>query len=386
MKDISEIVNTTLHGNAYDRLKHIPSESVDCCVTSPPYWGLRDYGLEPTQWPECHFTVFGMPMHIPAQTCCLGLEESPYAFVAHIVLIFEEVRRILKPQGTLWINFGDSYASGKIGRDDQKRFYERTHGYTTGKQRKTQRTRKKAAGIKHKNLIGIPWMVAFALREAGWYLRQDIIWSKPNGMPESVKDRCTKAHEYIFLLSKQKKYYFDQEAIKTPIKDSSIARLIQDTEQQKGSERVSFKTNGTMKAVGRKPRPGVDTRGGNQGSGNIPVAAREGTNIKGHSGYFNADGKPNCGTTANKRSVWHVSTAQFKEAHFAVFPESLIVDAVKAGCPDKGIVMDPFIGSHTTAITAIKNGKKYIGIEMSEKYIDIGKNRMIKELGLFCPQ
>jgi DNA modification methylase len=220
------MINTLQQYNVLNTPWPLEDNSVDCCVTSPPYWGLRDYNNADQ----------------------IGLEKTPEEFVAKMVKVFEEVRRVLKPEGTLWLNLGDSYANGKVGRDDQQRFYDRTHGYK-GKSIGTATQRSIPKGLKPKDLVGIPWMVAFALRTDGWYLRQDIIWSKPNPMPESVTDRCTKAHEYIFLLSKSEKYYYDQEAIRMPLKDESIARLAQNIANQKGSDRVPGKTNGTMKAV-----------------------------------------------------------------------------------------------------------------------------------------
>jgi DNA modification methylase len=291
-------------------------------------------------------------------------------------------------------------------------------------------------------------MVAFSLRADGWYLRQDIIWNKPNPMPESVTDRCTKAHEYIFHLSKSDKYYFDQESIKQPVVDAPIQRMAQQIESQKGSDRVPFKTNGNMKAVGpgRNPRKGVDTNGGNQASEHgIPAMALNGHGVDGHSGYYDRNGNLIGGGMANKKSVWTVTTKPFKEAHFATFPEELIVDCIKAGCPEficskcgmiiheihrrnpehgirakesetlgqagenglrkghrtlsrtkigytncgcneefqGGIVLDPFMGAGTTALVARKLNRNYVGFELNPEYIKIANSRLYDQLGMY---
>lgn len=334
-------------------LKNLADNSIDCCVSSPPYYGLRDYGSEDQ----------------------IGLEKTPELFVQQLVNIFTEVKRVLTPVGTLWLNLGDSYSgSGKGGNSDMhtgRPISSSGHNYR---------------GLKNKDLIGIPWMVAFALRASGWYLRQDIIWSKPNPMPESVTDRCTKAHEYIFLLSKSSKYYYDAESIKTPVADATVQRMLQQIDDQKGSDRVPGKTNGKMKAVGpgRKVRKGIDVKGGSQGSeSGIPAMAINGNGVKGHSGYFDATGALIGGGHANKKSVWTVTTKPFKEAHFATFPEDLIVDCIKAGCPEGGIVLDPFMGAGTTGLVAKKLQRNYIGFETNPEYIKIAEARIYNEIGLF---
>lgn len=331
-------LNKIYNSDCLTFLQGLPDNFIDCCVTSPPYFGLRDYGVDGQ----------------------IGLEETPDQFVAKLVSVFEEVRRVLKPEGTLWLNLGDSYAtkssSGRQGKTDQRK--NRT--FTA------ESLPPKGVGgdIKQKDLIGIPWMVAFALRSAGWYLRQDIIWHKPNPMPESVTDRCTKAHEYIFLMSKSAKYYYDSEAIRVPLKDESIRRLAQDIENQKGSERVPGKTNGTMKAV--RKNKGIDNS----------LAASGAINHDGKSGYFDKDGNLLVRSTANKKSVWTVTTKPFKEAHFATFPKDLIVDCIKAGCPEGGIVLDPFMGAGTTTCVALENFRNFIGCELNPEYIKIAEKRL----------
>jgi DNA modification methylase len=340
-------INHIYQGDALEVLSTLPHKSINCCVTSPPYWGLRDYGVDGQ----------------------LGLEKTPDEYVEKLVEIFREVKRVLRDDGTLWLNLGDSYAgSGKAsgqkpehkncGKIKQKRGYDVPSA-----------TPSKTIGLKPKDLIGIPWMVAFALRAGGWYLRQDIIWHKPNPMPESVTDRCTKSHEYIFLMSKSSKYYYDQESIKTNISDITIKRLMQDTRWQNGFNRVPGKTNGNMKAVGEL-RKGYDHRG----TGDKKLAS--------HSGNYAADGSIIGDGMTNKKSVWTVTTKPFSEAHFATFPPELIVDCIKAGCPKDGIVLDPFAGSNTTGYVARKYFRNYVSIELNAEYIKIA-NRRMKKLGFF---
>lgn len=280
--------NVIYCGDCLDILKTLPTESVNCCVTSPPYYGLRDYGVEGQ----------------------IGCEATSQEYVEKLTEIFREVFRVLKKDGTLWLNLADSYAgSGKgrnkdgracigssISRDINAKFGGRLYKSST-------------AAAKHKDLLGIPWLVALALRDSGWYLRQDIIWAKGNPMPESVKDRCTKSHEYIFLFSKSKNYYFNHEAIKEPAKN-------------------------------------------NNNDGSI--------------------------TYRNKRDVWLVNTKPCRVAHFATFPDSLIEPCVLAGCPEGGIVIDPFLGSGTTAFVSLRNNRNYVGIEINPEFIEIAERRIKK--------
>lgn len=357
-------VNKIYNENCLIGLKNLPDNSIDCCVTSPPYFGLRDYGTAEQ----------------------IGLEETPELFIDALVQVFSEVKRVLKPDGTLWLNLGDSYTANATG--SQGNNLSTLQGGKSTQIEAGKRPNKKGEGLKQKDLIGIPWMAAFALRSAGWYLRQDIIWHKPNPMPESVTDRCTKSHEYIFLMTKSPKYYYDQDAIRTTVKDSTVQRMMQQIEDQKGSERVPGKTNGAMKAVGpgRKPAP-QDNRGGNQGSTNgIKAYSHRGTGDKkltGHSGNFDSDGNLIGDGMANKKSVWTVTTKPFSEAHFATFPQDLIVDCIKAGCPEGGIVLDPFMGAGTTALVARKLNRNYIGFELNPEYLKIAEKRLHGELGMF---
>jgi DNA modification methylase len=311
-------------------LRQIESGTVDCCVTSPPYYGLRDYG------------VGGQ----------IGLEKTPEEYIERLVEVFREVRRVLRDDGTLWVNIGDSYAGSGKGQT-QTGCADPKNTKTTGMSLPTY-----IGTIPAKNLIGIPWMLAFALRADGWYLRQDIIWSKPNPMPESVTDRCTKSHEYIFLLSKSPRYYYDAEAISEPVADSTVKRLNQDLEQQHGSDRVPGKTNGPMKAAA--PR-----YGGKKYTETPEVFNR----TKSGNAYAFREHR-------NKRDVWTVSTKPYKEAHFATFPPDLIRPCILAGSRPGGIVLDPFVGSGTTAQVAVEEGREYIAIELNEDYLPLIQGRL----------
>lgn len=289
----------TLIGDCIESMRGLPDASVNCCVTSPPYFGLRDY------------QVAGQ----------IGLEDTPDAFVARLVEVFREVRRVLRDDGTLWLNLGDSYA--RTGGTDRRVSDTAKVGSTRNTLRQmSDRTGRAPVGLKDKDLIGIPWRVAFALQAAGWYLRQDIIWHKPNPMPESVRDRCTKAHEYVFLLSKGPRYYFDSKAMK---------------------------------------EPGVIPAGTKGAKGSAERAAQTGVNSRPPE-YKVYDGM------RNRRSVWTVTTKPFKGAHFATFPPDLIEPCILAGCPVGGTVLDPFGGSGTTAGVALKHGRNAILCELNPEY------------------
>lgn len=293
-----------LVGDAFEKLAQLPSESVQACITSPPYWGLRDYGVDGQ----------------------VGLEKTPEEFVNAMRLIFEQVRRVLKPDGTLWLNLGDSYMGGNRGGNS-------VAITGRGKDASIIQRSKKLPGLKTKDLVGIPWRVAFALQSDGWYLRQDIIWHKPNPMPESVSDRCTKAHEYIFLLAKSEKYFFDFNAIKEP-----------STEFLKVGARKRSRVNGVSTEDTKK-----------LGLGN-QCAITE---------------------TRNKRSVWSVTTKSFKGAHFATFPPDLIEPCVLAGTKPGDTILDPFFGAGTTGLVAKKHGRNYIGIELNPAYAEIARARIL---------
>ncbi len=408
---------TIFIGDAIERLRELSDESVQCVVTSPPYWGLRDY-------------------QTPGQ---LGMEKTPEEYIGRMVEVFREVRRVLRGDGTLWLNMGDSYARMQEGNVPQTKNKECQPPLMSG--------RVKNAGMKAKDLVGVPWMLAFALRADGWWLRQDIIWSKPNPMPESVTDRCTKAHEYLFLLTKSARYYFDQGAILEPCSPNTNPRLSQDLIHQIGSERAHAggKTNGNMKAVGRK-------------------AATIGSGNKNNPSFTSAVCLPV--TQRNKRSVWEIATQPFSEAHFATFPEKLVEPCILAGssergaCPQCGApweriiepteeydafkaeerqrkgkgngsggamrasnlevlgltrgtgnksvsrqmettgwrpscihthidtnpctVLDPFCGSGTTGVVALRYHRNFVGIELNPEYAEMAERRIGGEIPLFA--
>jgi DNA modification methylase len=296
-------VNTILQGDVIERLQDIEDNTIQCVVTSPPYWGLRDYGEDDQ----------------------LGLEETPEEYVENMVKVFREVRRTLKDDGTLWLNLGDSYSSGgRSTTTNQTLRGNNDYGVTRPKP---------SENIKPKDLIGIPWRVAFALQQDGWYLRQDIIWHKPNPMPESVTDRCTKSHEYIFLLTKSANYYYDAESIKEPAQNWGTR------------DRSNFR-NGTK------------------------------DKLLIHHGLKDANFAE---LGRNKRSVWKINTQPYKEAHFAVFPEKLPELCIKAGSKKGDIVLDPFFGSGTTGYVAQRLYRKWLGIELNPEYIKIANKRFVQQ-------
>jgi DNA modification methylase len=355
-----------IKGDCRDVLRTLDTASVQTCITSPPYWGLRNYDVAPTIWSGSKvckhdfkkrrwyteqsaaktngsIEAFSKPGAANAQrikdgrwredeTCircgawrgCFGLEPTYQMFVEHAVEIFREVRRVLRSDGTLWLNLGDSYCSG--GRATWQ------SGASKNKGQEILNDMPRPAqplNLKPKDLIGIPWRVAFALQEDGWYLRQDIIWSKPNPMPESVTDRCTKAHEYLFLLTKNERYYFDAKAIKEPVAADTEAR----------ARRF-------------------------HSIGNNPDRADRG----GFAGTINKE--------RNKRSVWTITTRGYPDAHFATFPPALIEPCIRAGSPIDGIVLDPFAGAGTTGLVAKRLGRSAVLIELNPKYADMAKRRI----------
>lgn len=358
-----------LQGDNMKIMPQLEAESFNTCVTSPPYWGLRDYGIPPTVWPETTYTPMpGLsPVTVPEWTGCLGLEPTPEMFVAHSVAVFREVWRLLRPDGTLWLNYGDSYASSGVKRDEG--LNERWHGkhYLSDKQGDSDQhrpARAKPAGLKPKDLIGIPWRVAFALQADGWYLRMDNIWAKPNPMPESTKDRPTKAHEYFFLLAKSERYYCDMESIKEPGVQDEWANGFrggsytgnETFDNQEGGKRKTtgnyrVKANSFALNVKESPPPGQ------------PQQHRPDREDIEYNGM------------RNKRSVWTVATQPFPEAHFATFPEKLIEPCILAGAPTGGHIFDPFGGSGTTRKVALENNRECTIIEIGPQYVEIAKRR-----------
>jgi DNA modification methylase len=301
-------------GDAIEKLRTLQDNSINTCVTSPPYYGLRDYGIDGQ----------------------IGLEETPEEYITKLVGVFREVKRVLCNDGILWVNIGDSYNSSAAGNKNPSGIVQTKIWGTEGQKSIVQTGKRLIHGCKPKDLIGVPWMLAFALRADGWYLRQDIIWAKNNPMPESVKDRCTRSHEYIFMLTKNKKYWFDHEAMQEPTA----------TYDENIRDRDHTKLNNTP---GRSRMAGL---------------------------------KRNNYKTRNKRDVWRVGVCStVKEAHFAVFPKELVEPCILAGCPEGGWVLDPFNGSGTTGIVATQNKRNYIGIDLNPEYIEITKRRIEKEIG-----
>jgi DNA modification methylase len=281
-----------LIGDVRERLSEIESGSIQTCITSPPYWGLRDYGHDNQ----------------------IGLEKSPEGYVAEMVKVFREVKRVLRDDGTLWLNIGDSYFSGK-----------------------------KTEIMKPKDLVGIPWTLAFALRADGWYLRQDIIWAKPNPMPESVTDRCAKSHEYLFLLTKSARYYFDNEAIKEPANPKYESRYNSGFGGKK-NEKLAESGFGLTKPIGSRDYSGK----------------------------------------RNKRDVWTINAKPFAGAHFAVMPEALVEPCILAGSKEGDTVLDPFAGSGTVGVVALRHNRDFVGVEINPEYAELARQR-ISDTDLYLP-
>lgn len=381
-------LNKVYLGNAIDIIRTFPDESVDCVVTSPPYYGLRDYGTG--HWeggdPNCDHeaarrkTRFdykldekqasskGTDVKSYEKVCpiCgavrvdeqIGLEETPEEYIQKLVDLFREIKRCLKKEGTIWVNIGDSYWGGGWRNaefnEHSGEIQKGSKGTYCGKS--MPNLKGYVNGYKPKDLIGIPWMLAFALRADGWYLRQDIIWHKPNPMPESVTDRCTKAHEYIFLLSKSKDYYFDYEEIQ---EDAVTAEnrpigIVRERE-------LDYNTK-------RKNNP--EAYQNCQYDGQAPNSMH----IRREMGMKDVQY-----TTRNKRDVWSVCVKPNKETHFATYPEQLVVPCIKAGCPENGVVLDPFMGSGTTGIVARKLNRNFVGTELNPEYQKMAERRIFNE-------
>ena len=461
-------------GHALQLLRGMPDQSIQCCVTSPPYWGLRSYKTEPQVWGGVDACVheWGDPTRAPYAnnlpgpngrvkngTCgnqdrpketgpfCLicgawrgelGLEPTPELYVAHLVTIFREVRRVLRNDGTLWLNLGDCYATGggKIGEcpgggaqgarwagrsgkdcdpkrgqaaEGQPKHIARGAGYRgnhgddpkwagqhPGRMKQnglatnsgaaigpvTQPNRMPIAGLKAKDLVGIPWMAAFALRADGWYLRMDNIWSKKNCMPESVRDRTTKSHEYCFHLSKSERYYYDSDAIMEPLATAegenypARARVTGRGDQ----EFAEARGNDRGKSGGFPPRK-ISSRH------NFARATKEGEVPGASNKQHRLEREPTFAADArNKRSVWTIGTKPFRGAHFAVMPEELAETCVLAGCPRGGTVVDPFAGAGTVGVVALRHGRQFLGLELNPKYARMAQRRIFRTAPLTLDQ
>lgn len=308
--------NIIINRDCLAALRDLPDESVNCCVTSPPYYALRDYGMD-------------------AQ---IGREDNPEEYIRRLVLVFHEVRRVLTADGTLWLNIADTYCGtgNKGGYLDPKN--------PKGRNGQSVSLARRASECKQKDMIGIPWLLAFALRADGWYLRSDIIWCKANPMPESCKDRPSRCYEHVFLLTKSKKYYYDALAIAEPIADGTAARY-------KGGRSASSKYAEEIPGQGKVQK--------------LNAARAAGT-------ITDADISP----VRNARDVWHINTVPYKGGHFAAYPPKLAERCILAGCPRGGIVLDPFFGSGTTGLAAVKNDRRYIGIELNAEYCELAKERI----------
>ncbi len=322
---------TVLQGDCREVLKTLPESSVHCCVTSPPYWNLRDYGM------------VGQA----------GLEETPEDYVALMVAVFSEVWRVLRLDGTLWLNLGDTYNAYNACRGPARGINKNTHealpDFTAGYGLMDK-------ALKPKDMIGVPWMVAFALRGAGWYLRSDIIWHKPNPMPESVTDRPTKSHEYIFLLSKSQRYHYDADAIKEQGSPDTHVRYARGRSEVYQAPGQAAQRGAIFSARPNGVNPKADHDGSNGSKQN-----------RSFSQAISTDVLPN----RNKRSVWTVNTAGFSEAHFATFPPDLIKPCILAGCPVGGVILDPFAGSGTTGMVALELGRSAILVELNPAYVEL---------------
>lgn len=335
---LEAMINKVSLGDLLELIITLPDECLHCCVTSPPYWALRDYGKSViSHFPEITFELFGMPHTVGPWSGQIGHEPDPIMFTAHMVHIFRQVRRVLRKDGTLWMNFGDSYINKSIPGGGDPTIGKRNLGGSKYMKRPVP------VYMKPKDKAGIPWMVAFALREDGWFLRQDIIWSKPNPMPESVNDRCTSSHEYIFLLSKSKNYFYDATAIKTEAKEESIIRAMKEGDHPyawnraiDGSMNDGRKGNGTNI---RQQKKEERLKSLPVGQKNIRKARdKQRGHVLPHAGFNDRwdqlTTKEQMNMGANKRSVWEVATRPFTDAHFATYPQQLIIDCIKAGCPE----------------------------------------------------
>lgn len=349
-------------GDALEQLATLPDESVHCVVTSPPYWGLRDYGMGGQ----------------------IGLEATPQAFVDKLVAVFREVRRVLRADGTCWVNMGDSYAANRSYQvpDNKVGDVGNRKGMTASRRRDDAmipRSDLRVEGLKPKDLVGMPWRLAFALQADGWWLRQDIIWHKPNPMPESVRDRCTKAHEYVFLLTKSERYWYDAEAISEQSSGNTNQRRPTGwadegkksarqwaTEQRQGRKHLDAYEAGDERHRTKAGLVDYATK--------VRKLAEPGSGIK-NTGSFD-QAMSVMPERRNKRSVWTITTKGFSEAHFATFPPELPETCIKAGCPERGTVLDPFFGAGTTGLVADRLGRDCIGIELNPDYADMARRRI----------
>jgi len=421
-------------GDALTELRKLPGESINMCCSSPPYWGLRDYGTAAQIWGDdgtCLVhpnprgdTEYGLNhdwMENGFCTSCkawrgsLGLEPTPELYVSHLVEVFREVRRVLRKDGSLWLNMGDSYCSGNRGGYDRNRAGASKNMGQNASDFHAAPNRMPLPGLKDKDLVGIPWRIAFALQADGWWLRQDIIWSKLNPMPESVRDRCTKSHEYIFMFSKNGRtilwrakdtlewsykpdlseilghddkgkpikrwmgftYYYDAEAVKEP----GVLRFDDRPFGNAGGNRHGDegRVYSATKIAHDTTYPGYQAPGQTVQKGNRKTDKQRGHGRR-HAGFNDRwdsmDKAEQCSVMRNLRSVWTIATRPYAEAHFATFPPEIPELCIKAGCPKGGTVLDPFFGAGTTGLVALRLGREFVGIDLSEKYCEMARKRI----------
>jgi DNA modification methylase len=317
-------------GDCREVLATLPDASVQTCVTSPPYWGLRDYG------------VSGQ----------IGLEASPQGFVDELVAVFREIRRVLRADGTAWVNLGDTYMAGRSGGVGERSTITSKRGANAAREAWAKRggpSHRSAPGLKPKDLVGIPWRVALALQADGWWLRSDVVWHKPNPQPENVTDRLSRAHEYLFLLAKSRRYYFDADAIREPLAPKTLTTF-GTVPRSKGTDDLgAVKSDNWAKSI-KERRPRLRPDGSYAG--------------------------------ANKRTVWTVAPEPFGEAHFATFPPKLVEPCILAGAPAGGLVLDPFAGAGTTGLVATRLGRRFLGIELNPKYAEMARQRIVNDAPL----
>jgi len=345
-----------IEGDAREALPAVPAESVQCVVTSPPYWGLRDYGVEGQ----------------------LGLEPTPEEYVANLVGILREVRRVLRKDGTVWLNLGDTYAAARSYqvRDNKHADVGNTMSATV------------PVGLKPKDLVGIPWRVAFALQADGWWLRSDIIWSKPNPMPESVTDRPTKAHEYLFLLTRSARYFYDAAAVAEPLQSgpSDLRKMIEGQDRIGGLTKESVDPHARASALtnmGRKRSVGSKQAA-------TAALAAIGSGTRTYEGFNDrwdeAKANEDLPGGRNLRSVWNIATEPFPDAHFATFPKKLVEPCIKAGSRPGDLILDPFCGSGTSGVVALRLGRSFVGIELNPEYVEMARRRIEADAPLFNVQ
>jgi site-specific DNA-methyltransferase (cytosine-N4-specific) len=365
---------TLHHGDALTVLSSLPDASVNCCVTSPPYFGLRDYGVEGQ----------------------LGLEASPAEYVENLRALFAQVRRVLADDGTLWLNLGDSYMSRQFG------WGNNSEGSWAAKHREAGDTRpdgervghpasksyemSRRSGLPPKNLMGIPWRVAFALQDDGWILRNDIIWAKPNGMPESVTDRLATKHEHLFLFAKSPRYWFDLNAIREPHTEASLARFASGPialERRTPGDDREANIYGKASSVNLGP---TGKRHNNVSRRDSFARSTKEADVPGQSTTQHREDRPDVVAGSplgrNPGDVWNLATQPFPEAHFAVMPRALAERAIQAGCKPSGTVLDPFSGSGTTGLAAARHGRKYVGIDLNANYLDLSLRTRLAQPGL----